>query len=271
MAKKRGGGMPGKGQASKGLFTGVWLIVIAGSLLAFAKSNGINSFEDVYDYSKSWSDHLREDCNMQEAKWECGANSPGGSGGSDPIVGGQSDLTKDEISSLERKLKAIPEKSASTVSYSREDWQHWSTLGNQKCDARQQTLLNQGKNVKTEPSDPCDVISGEWIDPYGKEKITNPSYVDIDHVIPLSWAAQNGGQAWPSDKKEAFANDLSQLIASSRAENRGKGDKGPSEYMPPETSYHCEYAEIWVLTATKYGLSMPAADKAVLSKALATC
>lgn len=173
------------------------------------------------------------------------------------------------IESLQGALaNAKTEDAAKNAGYKRSQWRHW--IG-EPCDTRDNVLMAQGKNVKvTKTASTCKVTSGEWESPYDGKKFTDPSGMDIDHMIPLGYAALHGGQAWSPAKKQQFANDTTQLIAVSANANRSKSDKGPSEYMPRD-SYKCQYARVWVATATKYGVSLTKKDKDVLSSTLKNC
>lgn len=154
------------------------------------------------------------------------------------------------------------------IEYVRSEWKHWT---GSPCNARQQVLIAQGEDVKSDKKT-CKIISGKWNDPYNTEySFTDSSKIDVDHVIPLGYAARYGGQEWSSEKKEKFANDLSQLLAVSASENRSKSDKGPSEYMPANKAFHCEYSKIWVTTAKKYELTIDEKDKKALQKTLRKC
>lgn len=113
--------------------------------------------------------------------------------------------------------------------------------------------------------------AGKWICPYSGIEITNSSDVDIDHIIPLSFAAKAGGQEWSAEKKEEFANDPDNLLATSAKENRTKGDKGPGSYMPPLKAYRCNYVKSFGIVAEKYELSLSQSDINEMNKTLETC
>ena len=152
--------------------------------------------------------------------------------------------------------------------YDRAEWKHWVKQGN-GCTTRENVLVRQGKNVKTAG---CKVKSGEWVDPYSGETITNPKDIDIDHVIPLEYANNHGGKLWSPKAKETYANDVDTvLLATSARENRAKGSKGPAKYMPPNKAYSCQYSKQWVNIADKYKLALDKADKDLLLRTLASC
>lgn len=286
MAANRKGGS-GLGNGLKGFVTtGVVILVLASSIIGWAKVNEIRSVTDGYEYFKSWSDKLWS-CGAADAKFECsgtpgsgsttngkgnnsGSNSGTGSNSGDNSTSGNSDSTKpptDTKASDLDTLSALTTSDPQTVDYKRSEWKHWIGV---PCDTRENILFNQGKDVTKDPST-CRVISGTWVDPYGGETFTNPSDLDIDHVIPLGYAAKHGGQSWSPEKKQQFANDETQLLAVSAKENRSKSDKGPENYMPPRREFQCEYSKKWVATATKYGITVTEGDKRALKAGLQKC
>ena len=70
-------------------------------------------------------------------------------------------------------------------------------------------------------------------------------------------------------KKQDYANDFDHLVATTAKENRTKGDKGPSEWMPESSK--CEYAKVYTHIVKKYNLNLNKADKDTLEKALNSC
>ncbi|CAA7269382.1 unnamed protein product [Cyclocybe aegerita] len=94
------------------------------------------------------------------------------------------------------------------------------------CTARQYVLKRDGTSVVTDSK--CNALSGTWLSVYDDISITDPSKIDIDHIVPLKEAWVSGARHWNDQKREAFANDikLPQLVAASQRSNRAKGDKG---------------------------------------------
>ncbi|EAU29946.1 hypothetical protein ATEG_09755 [Aspergillus terreus NIH2624] len=70
----------------------------------------------------------------------------------------------------------------SSDGYDRDLFPHWDSQGN-SCDTRDIVLIRDGTNVKQGSS--C-AVSGTWYSPYDGATWTDPSDVDIDHVVPLS-------------------------------------------------------------------------------------
>lgn len=223
---------------------------------------------------------------------------PGGSNGGPaegyPYKLESGTISNDKAKEMLENLKVEPHQ---TVNYDRAEWKHWDSMKGRSCwTVRKQVLADQAvpgtlklvdknKKVTDDVNTACAIgspidkngkpavsseDSGEWIDPYSGVVITDASKVDIDHIAPLSYAAKHGGQEWSSEKKNEFANDYRNLLATSAKENRTKGDKGPGEYMPPLKDYRCVYVKSFVDIASYYELSITQADKDEIMKTILT-
>lgn len=191
--------------------------------------------------------------------------------------------TKMTKESAERLLESIQTVDKyDDVKYNRKDWKHWSAQNGNTCwNTREQALYNQGKDVvlldknKKETTDinkACYIKSGVWVDPYSGETFTKPGDLDVDHTVPLNAAAKMGAQSWSPEQKEIFANDLQYvLVVTSAKQNRAKGAKTPSEWMPEKQEAHCDYAKIYLEIVNRYKMNLTQADKDALAKALKTC
>ena len=154
--------------------------------------------------------------------------------------------------------------------YDRSLFPHWLDQGD-NCNTREVVLKRDGTNVVT--NNACEPTSGSWTSPYDGVTTTDPSSLDIDHVVPLAEAWKSGANTWSQAKRTSFANNLeaSQLVAVSASSNRSKGDKDPAEWMPPKTSYHCTYARMWVWVKYNYSATVDSAEKSKLTSVLNGC
>ncbi len=154
--------------------------------------------------------------------------------------------------------------------YSREKFPHWSTVSGE-CTTREEVLRRDGTGVEVDGS--CRPTAGTWESPYDGKTITKPSEIDIDHIVPLAEAWRSGADEWSTDQREKFANDLEhpQLIAVSAASNRAKGDQDPTQWMPPNASYRCTYAEMWVASKSAWQLTIQQDEQDTLRNILAGC
>lgn len=170
--------------------------------------------------------------------------------------------------------------------YNRGDWYHWANHERSCWSVREEvlyrdadktqtlTLLDKNKIPTQNKDEACYISGGTWIDPYTGEEFNNPSDLDIDHMIPLSYANKGGGYAWGEERKRDFANSLDyeyHLVAASASANRSKSDKGPSDWKPENENYHCEYAAAWTTISNNWGVSLTSSDKNTITNMLKSC
>lgn len=167
------------------------------------------------------------------------------------------------------ELNALTVKTESTMTgYSRDLFPHWSSQGS-GCDTRQVVLKRDADSYVGS----CPVTSGSWYSYYDGLTFTNPSDLDIDHVVPLAEAWRSGASSWTTTTRQAFANDLNgpQLIAVSASSNRSKGDQDPSTWKPTRAGASCAYSKMWINTKSRWGLSLQSSEKTALQTMLNTC
>jgi hypothetical protein len=154
--------------------------------------------------------------------------------------------------------------------YDRDKFPHWIDQGD-GCTTREAVLKRDGDDVET--GSDCYPTSGSWTSPYDDGTWTQPSDVDIDHMVPLAEAWTSGASEWTQDERQGFANDLeiSQLLAVTDNVNQSKSDQDPAEWLPPNTDFHCTYARMWVWVKSTYQLTTDSAEKAKLTEVLDSC
>ena len=143
--------------------------------------------------------------------------------------------------------------------YSRSMFKHWVDADGDSCDTREEVLIAESTSRAQVDAYGCKVIEGDWLSPYDNAAHTNPSALDIDHMIPLKEAWDSGAWAWSAMKRQLFANDLTDarsLIAVTAGQNRSKSDRDPSNWLPPQTQYRCTYLAEWVAIKSHWKLSM---------------
>ncbi|OLT38771.1 hypothetical protein BJF85_08290 [Saccharomonospora sp. CUA-673] len=164
-------------------------------------------------------------------------------------------------------LEVAPD--GSSDGYDRDLFPHWSSHED-NCNTRELVLERDGDGV--EVGTDCYPTDGSWYSEFDGETVSDPSEIDIDHVVPLANAWRTGASEWTTAEREEFANDLDspQLIAVTASSNRSKGDSDPSEWQPI-SSYHCTYASMWITVKHEYELTVHEAEKASLKDMLSTC
>ena len=163
---------------------------------------------------------------------------------------------------VQSATKEATRSSYSTL-YDRDDWGGWIDEDGDCEDTRAEILI---RDSQTRVSfDGCRVVSGLWNLPYSGGSTTSASQIDIDHIIPLKWAHGHGGDRWSSGRKQAFANDPDNLLATYYSANRSKGAKGPDQWMPEIN--RCSYAQRWEVLIEKYGLVATTGEVAAIDRA----
>jgi hypothetical protein len=152
----------------------------------------------------------------------------------------------------------------------------WADVDRNGCDQRNDVLHRDLTEVQVrDGTQGCVVIAGVLDDPYTGETVpfekADAAQVPIDHVVPLAAAWVQGAAAWPADQRQAFADDLGNLMATTRSENSAKGDSTADEWVPSDPSYGCSYATVVITVKDRYALAVSPAEAAALQSLLATC
>jgi hypothetical protein len=179
----------------------------------------------------------------------------------------------------------------------------WKDIDKNGCDTRND-ILKRDIN-KTDPESieyiddnkHCVVSKGTLYDPYtglmkyfvrGKKTSLD---VQIDHIIPLHLAWQEGAKQWTQEKREQLANDPDNLIAVDGKVNIIKSDgwckkdicdinmnkvedeedRLYSFWMPPNRNYRCEYAKKQIDLHEKYELWLVPQEATTYKTTLALC
>jgi hypothetical protein len=93
-------------------------------------------------------------------------------------------------------------------------------------------------------------------------------------LVSLKEVWDSGGWAWSAAQRSDYANDLSNRITLnvvSKNENAKKGEKDPSNYLPPLVSYRCTYLANWVAVKVQWKLSMDQSEYGRIKKLLQGC
>src|SRR4051812_4553566 len=152
----------------------------------------------------------------------------------------------------------------------------WADVDGNGCDQRNDVLHRDLTAIGVRAgTHGCVVTSGTLADPYTGTTVrftkADAGEVPIDHVVPLAAAWTQGAAAWSEQQREDFANDLDNLIATTREQNPAKSDSTAEEWVPPDPAYGCSYATVVVTVKQEYTLSVTAAESGALRSLLATC
>jgi 5-methylcytosine-specific restriction endonuclease McrA len=168
--------------------------------------------------------------------------------------------------------EAIDEGRAFVTLYNRSDWPHWLDDDKDCQNTRHEILIQtSNKAVEFKSKNQCNVLSGEWYDPYSGETFTISKALDLDHIVPLKFAHGHGADNWSRERKAMFANDLDNLILAKASLNRQKGAKGPAEWLPPNFPYRCEYITRFNTVMAKYELSYIPSEQRIANRMVKAC
>lgn len=151
----------------------------------------------------------------------------------------------------------------------------WADQDRDCQDTRQEVLIRDLVDERLD-AEGCRVLSGTFHDTYTARTIafqrgqTTSDDVQIDHRIPLAYAWRAGWR-WTGEQREAFNNDLANLIAVDGPTNNRKGDRGPSTWLPPNPASHCDYAAGWRDVSSSYALVLAEPDAARVEEILGGC
>ena len=170
---------------------------------------------------------------------------------------------------------AVAELVADISSYDRDDWRHWTDADGDCQNARHETLIEESRiPVTFKDEQRCQVASGEWVGPYTGTLLTEPSDLDIDHMVPLANAHRSGGWQWSEDRKERYANYLDypgHLVAATQRANRAKGADGPEAWRPDDRAYWCQYALDWIEIKCSWDLTATLDEAEALREMVESC
>jgi hypothetical protein len=151
--------------------------------------------------------------------------------------------------------------------------------GHNGCDTRND-ILDRDLVDKTYTSIsrcPTAVATGVLHDPYTNVVISftrgnqTGAAVQIEHIVPLAYAWDQGARGWTDEMRVRFANDPANLLAVQGEVNQDKGDQEPARWMPPNAAFHCQYAIQFIAVLRGYGLPVDAPSVPALRAAAQTC
>lgn len=144
--------------------------------------------------------------------------------------------------------------------YDRDLFGGWADADGDCQNTRHELLAQLSTGPVRYSSDGCRVTRGRWNDPYSGQIYLDSSDLDIDHLVPLAYAWSRGAHSWSDAKRRQFANDPVNLFAVQASANRQKGAAGPTEWLPEDAGFHCQYLLRFTRVSKDYGLQFAAAE-----------
>ncbi|GAA1511134.1 putative cell wall-binding protein [Agromyces terreus] len=160
----------------------------------------------------------------------------------------------------------------STVTYDRDLFAEGIDADGDGCRTRQEVLIAESL-VPATVTGTCTVTAGRWLSSYDGAVVTDPTLLEMDHVVALKETWVSGAYAWTSAQRSDYANDLSidaTLRMVTSGTNQAKSDSDPAKWVPTNAAARCEYAIDWIEVKTRWRLSVDAAEKTALQGLLTT-
>ncbi|WP_131770269.1 HNH endonuclease family protein [Candidatus Protofrankia californiensis] len=175
--------------------------------------------------------------------------------------------------SLRAAITDLPVTAENRTGYTRETFEHWVDADTDGCTTRSEVLIAEAVTAPSVGAG-CRLTGGAWRSYYDDATWTNPTDLDIDHLVPLAEAWDSGASTWTDAQRRAYANDLDDprsLVAVTDRLNQAKGDKDPAAWMPPATDARCRYLTEWVAVKIRWRLAVDTTEKTALTSHAATC
>jgi hypothetical protein len=158
--------------------------------------------------------------------------------------------------------------------YSRSLFSENKDLDKDGCNTRAEVLERDSLVPVQKSGGRCTVDSGKWLSVYDGRTWLLGRDVQIDHLVSLKEVWDSGGWAWSAAQRSDYANNLGNRITlnvATKSENAKKGEKDPSNYLPPLVSYRCTYLANWVAVKVQWKLSMDQSEYGRIKKLLQGC
>ena len=150
--------------------------------------------------------------------------------------------------------------------YDRDKFGAWIDSDDDCQNTRTEVLIAFNNEEITSNEASCYLGQGSWVGFYTGQTFSDASSIDIDHVVPLKFAWVHGAYAWSEEERMRFANDPANLLPVSASSNRSKGSRGPSAWLPEDSSFHCEYILRFLRVVNAYDLKLSAEEDKSLTR-----
>lgn len=191
----------------------------------------------------------------------------------EPVPGRPAHGAADRLvtTTLQDAVRSLPRHRETRAGYDRDLFVHWIDADGDCFDTRAEVLMDESTEPTT-ANDDCTITGGEWHSWYDGVVETDPSSIDIDHMVPLAEAWDSGAKRWTAGTRKRFANDLGDarsLVGVTASSNRSKSDRDPAEWLPDH--HLCRYARYYVATKIRWHLRVDRTEKRALRKLAADC
>ena len=150
--------------------------------------------------------------------------------------------------------------------YDRDLFGKWADYDSDCQNTRHELLQERSQVAFIFSSNRCRVLSGLWYDRYSAQYFDDSSDVDIDHLVPLFYAWNRGAYAWSFSKRREFSNDKNNLFIVKKQVNQNKSASGPTDWLPPNLGFRCDYIIIFQGVVEKYGLQQKESEAEAITQ-----
>jgi hypothetical protein len=145
------------------------------------------------------------------------------------------------------------------TNYERALFPHWDDVDHDGCDTRCEVLTAQRR------------ADGTWLSEWDGYTTSDPSELQIDHVVALAEAWDSGADHWTAEQRDDFADDQINLLAVTAAANERKSDSDAAEWFPSRAEANCLWSSTVVRVKAKWSLTVDQAEHDALANLLRTC
>lgn len=175
-------------------------------------------------------------------------------------------------------LNTLQVSNTTRTGYTSSSFASWRDWDGNRCDERNDAL-RRDLIQEVLDKDGCTVLSGVLPkEPYtGKTNVrfirdgAYANQLDMEHIVSKKNAWNAGAASWTKAKRDAFANDPLNLIATDPSANRSKSDRTFDQWTVPNAAFRCSLAADQIAVKVKYRLTVTSAEKSAMSKTLSTC
>lgn len=172
---------------------------------------------------------------------------------------------------LRPAIRDLPVAPETRAGYDRSKFKHWIDADGD-CEDTRAEVLRQESQVEVSRNEHCTITGGRWFSWYDGVTVTDPSALDVDHMVPLAEAWDSGARRWSAGTRKRLANDLRDrrtLAAVSASSNRSKGDRDPADWLPPRA--RCKYVKHYVAVKIRWSLTVDRPERRALRRRAEKC
>ena len=105
------------------------------------------------------------------------------------------------------------------------------------------------------------VVKGEWEDPYTTEVISDLRNVGLDQLVSYKEVHRYGGAYWTRIQRMELVNDSDNIVPVSAKSKKERAGRPPTEWMPENKAYWCDYIVKREIIQRKYKLYLPREER----------